>query len=568
MRDEINGGGLVARTLKTEKIKGVFGLIGYHVSPIFAGCAKEGIEIIGTRHEQASVHMAEAFAQTSGQLGVAISIGGPGFTNSFSAIIKAYMSQVPVLIITGAADHYKNDQNGAQDLDQLAMIRPYTKWCGLVNDVNRIPEYICKAIKYAVSGRKGPAVVEIPINFLKEKTSFDKVEWPINYKFNGNVLGDPSIVKNILNLITESKKPLLVIGNEAFYDNDPSQVKEFVERLDLPFLTLDSSRGLIPDNHELCQGNGRVLEAGPQLYAYENADCILFLGCSIDYTLFQAKSPIFAKNKKVIQVNLDPNEISNHSQPVDLPVVGNVCSIISQLNHLLKSELSSVNYSALSWVKELKENSSRFFTDLIQQYSNVTEGLNPVEVLDIINNASPKDSITIMDGSNAMLWASLMLKSYKPGHLIVGPNGRYGPMGTGLPAAIGAKLAYPDSPVILYTGDGSLGFNIMEMATAIQYNLPLLIVVHNDSSWGFCKETQSNIFPNEDCSFGTDLGNIDYSEVCKSFGGDGSTVKTLDEFEKAFKMGIKSKSIYCINAIMDKNAMSPGAILMNTWVSK
>ena len=224
------GGQLVAEQLKKEGVETVFALIGNHVSPILVNLDAHDINIIHTRHEQGSVHMADGWAQMTRNVGVAIVSGGPGFTNTFTGIIKAFFARTPLLIITGAVVPQARDKGVLQDLDQVSMIRPYTKWIRTVYETARIPEYISRAIQLANSGRKGPVVLEIPINVLKqsvESTGNKNLNWPIS-TFDKS-LAPMELVDKLVDKIASAKRPVIIAGDDVYYEDAGASLRQFID---------------------------------------------------------------------------------------------------------------------------------------------------------------------------------------------------------------------------------------------------------------------------------------------------------------------------------------------------
>jgi len=562
---KVNGGLLVSQALQREGIEQIFGLIGYYVSPIFAACSKTGLKIYDTRHEQAAVHMADGYSQLTGNPGVAVVTGGPGFANTISGIIKAYKSFTPLVLITGGFEPQRKDAGGLEDMDQLTLVKQYTKWCGTVYDTARIPEYIAIAFRHAVSGRRGPVVLEIPINYLRNEVDEESVVWPEKYRTDAKIYGDNEKIEEAICLIEKAKKPIVIAGNGVFYSKAEEELKMFTEYTGIPVFTVNAGRGVLPDDHEFCFSPGRALEAGPQLYAFKNADTVIVLGSSLDYSVSFGKPPVFAQNQVFIQVDVDPSEIGFSCRNIDVGIIGHSNVVLKQMLDSMKASGKVIKDKYSSWVSELRKIRADFWSDFETDINQNSKLIHPQKLINDIQQVIPKDSIIVMDGSNAMLWACLLFKCYKPGHHVIGPSGTYGPMGTGLPLALGAKIAKPDKVVVLYTGDGSLGFNLIEVNTAVRMGIPVVIIVHNDSSWGFCRETQRTIFGDSACNYGTNLGFTRYDKIVEDFGGYGELISNPDDIVPALNRAINSNKIACLNVVID-GEMSPGANFLNGTV--
>lgn len=565
---KVSGAELLVRVLKNEGVEQVFGLIGYYVSGIFNSCAEEKIKIVDTRHEQGAVHMADGYAQLTGKPGIVVITGGPGLTNSISGILKAYKSFTPMVVICGAFEPKSRDIGGLEDIEILSAVRQYTKWCTTVHDTARIPEYFAMALRHATQGRRGPVVLEIPVNYLREMVNEESVAWPKNLRTDAKIYGDVMKLQEAAKVIENSSKPVMIVGNGVAYAKAEKVLKEFAEYTKIPVFSVNSGRGALPDDHELAMGCGRTLEAGLQLFAYKNADTVIVVGSSLDYSISFGKPPFFNEKQTFIQIDIDPTEIGFGSRGIDIGIIGHSDVVLQQiLSELMKRNLLVSDRFNL-WFDELKEEKKLLENKI---YSNIpTTGgpVHPVMLLQTIQNIMPRDTTFVLDGSNAMMWASLMLKVYESAHILIGPSATYGGMGTGLPLALGAKVATPNSPVVLYTGDGSFGFNIIEVNTAVRLGIPVVIVVHNDSAWGFCRETQKTLYGEETANCGTELGFTRYDKVVESFGGHGELVETAEDIEPAIKRALASNKVSCINVVIDKNEICAGSIQLNAGLKK
>lgn len=558
---KVNGGELVVKQLAKENIKAIFGLVGFYVSPIFAACNEYGIEVIGTRHEQAAVHMAESYTQTSGKIGVVAITGGPGLINAVSAITKAYMSQTPLLVIAGSFPPMQKDVGGLEDMEQMYLVKKFSKWTATVYDEKRIPEYIEIAIRNAVCGRRGPVVLEIPINYLLAECDTDDIIWPPTLRTDVMCYGDINKVNEAVKLISNAQKPVLVIGDDLFYTGGEKVLNEFIDKFKIPVLTISASRGIIPDDSEYCFGSGRTIEGSTQLSIYKNSDLIIFGGVPLDYSVSFGKDFVFDDKQIFIQIDTEAHTIGSSSRRVDLGIVGNTEAVLKQMIDISDEYLFDDKFK--NWVKECNEHRNRFLSNTLNKKCDNL--VNPAYVLGTIRNMISRDSIVVLDGSNAMLWGCALLESNVPGGMIIGPNSTYGQMGAGLPLALGAKYAHPNREVILYTGDGSLGFNFMEIETAVRIGLKVIIVIHNDFSWGFCKESQRLAFGKKKCGYGTQLGSSRYDLAVEALGGKGFYVTEDAQFKDVFKKALETDKITCINVITN-SMMSPGSEFLNSSV--
>lgn len=554
----ISGGELVVLSLLRNGIKKVFGLVGNHVSPIFVFGPPHGLEIIDVRHEQAAVHMADGWSQSTRELGVAIVVGGPGLTNSITGIVKAHMAKTPMLVIVGASAEQNKQIGALQQMDQLSMIRDHTKWCAGISDVRQIPQYIATACEKALLPVTGPTVLEIPINALRAQVTYDEISWS-QPSGSGPFIDLPNktLLADIAETIACSKKPLIIVGDQVYYSRSEGKLLDFVEATGIPAVTINKGRGCIPDSHRLCFGNGRVLEAGPQLHALNNADALINLGSYEDYQM-EIGQHVSQHGKSIINIH-------NSRIETDRPDSTSLVCDFTESLPTLTEELGQLNIATnrfAPWIKELKANEALYWEELSRTERPPSGKLHPAIMIEAIMTVLNEDDIIVLDGSNAMFWGALLFRFNHPGQLIIGPDGTLGAMGCGVPLAIAAKLANPNKNVLLYTGDGSFGFNAMEIDTAVRFNIPIIVAIHNDMSWGFCKSTQAALYGPNNVS-GTELGAVRYDKLVQSLGGHGELVQSIEEVVPATKRALAAQVPTCLNFIVDENVFAPGAIAFN-----
>jgi len=560
---EVTGGELVAWTLQKSNISTAFGLVGNHLSPILVHLKNYGIKLVDVRHEQAAILMADGFAQVTRKPAVAMVVGGPGFTNAITGIVKAYMANTPMVIILGAAVPEQKDMGSLQDMEQISMIKPYTKWAATVYTPQRIPEYLNKALEKASSGRMGPVVLEIPINILKAQVDQNAVIWSKYDKVKQNHCISKERIKEITSLIMMAKKPVIIAGDEVYYGKAEKELICFAEKSGIPVFTVNKARGCIPDNHELCFGNGRILEAGFSLYAYKNTDIIINIGVYSDYQMGFYKAPVFPEDTAVVNIVKDVEQNTASGGKQVLTVESDIKEALLGLTEYI-SDLDPVDYS--SWVIELKEESEIFWERIMKQEST-NKKVNPVFLIQTIKKVIKKDSIIVLDGSNAMFWGSLLFECNFPGQVIIGPDGTFGPMGCGIPLALAAKQAAPDKDVVLYTGDGSFGFNAIEIDTAIRWNIPVMIVIHNDLAWGFCKTTQQALYGDSNTA-NVDLEAGNYDKMVVALGGYGELILSEENLENSLDKALHSGKIACLNVMIDETMQAPGALSFHESLKK
>lgn len=555
----ITGGELVASALSEQGLSTIFTLVGNQISPILVHMKEDDFNVIGVRHEQAAIHMADGWSQTKRDLGVAIISGGPGLANAVNGIVKAYMAKTPLLIIVGASVLKQKDMGGLQDIDQISIVKPFAKWSAVVYETERIPEYIAKATSLAMTGQKGPVVLEMPIDILKNSIDSERANtFPLSYREYmcvENSLCANQHVLNAIELIKTSTKPLVILGDEAYYADVDDVFIDFIDRLNIPVVTINKARGLVPDRHDLCFGNGRILEAGPALYALKNADLVITIGVEINYQMSFFKPPFFNESYKHIHITDNSTETAKNYKLFDALLIGSIGNTLSQI-----IQQCDFQYECYEWINCITEHEKKFFEDICSGVKEDSKEVHPYTLINELKKYLTDDTIFVFDGSNAMFWAALLFEAQFPGQVIIAPDGTHGTMGAGIPLAIGAKLARPEKKVLLYTGDGSFGFNCIELDTANNYNVPINIVVHNDEAWGFCESTQLALYNDTSA---TKIGATRYDKIAEAFGGVGKNVANMDDLTDSVKSVLQSEVFSCLNVAVNSDILAPGATMFN-----
>lgn len=323
----ISGGELLIKTLKEKyNITTIFTLVGNHISPALVYCAKFNVRIVDVRHEQGAILMADAYSQVSRKCGVAMVVGGPGFTNSISGIIKAYLANTPILVITGAIVSQNKDMNALQDIDQKSIIERYCKWFARIDDTNRIPEYLEKAFQKTLHGKRGPVVLEIPINVMKNEVI--ERNWKITKERLGEGLAVWEVNK-IRHLLASNLNVVMILGDEVYYSEAETIVYSVIQKYEIPTYTMGKARGCISDSDKYCMGNARLLDNIGIEKMLQSADIVIVVGQYIDYQMCDFSQ--YVKGKKVIIITEEDDGILFEDTEECLHIIGNIRTIFMSL---------------------------------------------------------------------------------------------------------------------------------------------------------------------------------------------------------------------------------------------
>ena len=526
----LTGAHLFVRCLKLEGVKKVFTIVGDTILPLVDAAHDEGIEFIDTRHEGAAMHMADGYARITGEPSVGMFTGGPGFANAISGLPAIYTSESPVIFVAGCAELPEKGMVTFQEIDQTAMAEPVTKGSWLVHDTTRIPEYVATAFRTAMSGRPGPVHLTLPIDLQEAVISEDDLPryMPQEYRNAGRAHGDPARIEEAAALLRGAQRPVIIVGNPARYSVAPEQLEALAETTGAPVFTVEQARGLLDDEHPLCFGyaDGAL---NPTARRFREADVVLLLGKRLDHRYRYGQ--IFGGDAKLIQA--DPSEAEiGRNRGVSVSLLGDLGAVVEQLTVAAKQGCKA---DISGWLKQLETDRNAWLEELRSRATG-EEPMHPLDVFTRIEHLVDDDTFIIMDGGDYVQWGRSYLRARKPGRFI-----RLGPLshlGAGIPYAMAAKLAHPESKTLALMGDGSFGFYTMEYDTCIRHNLPITVVMGNDSTWGIDKTFQLAYF---DRAVGTDLRFIRYDRVVDAIGGYAEYVEKPEDVapavERAFASG-------------------------------
>jgi acetolactate synthase-1/2/3 large subunit len=541
----VHGGDLVSRALVMNGVKHIFGLHGGHVDPIFQSCHEAGIRVIDTRHEQAAGHMADAWGRLTGQPGVAVVTAGPGVTDIVTAVANAHLDGVPMVVIGGRHPLADDEMMPLQELHGVPLMQSITKWSRLVRDTERIGEYVSAAFSQATSGRPGPVFLEIPADVLA--ATVDDGSIPAAAARVPMFRPGPSLaaVDEVLDILNAAERPLILAGHGAWLGGAGEELRRFAELTETPVVANGMSRGCVPEGTPL--GLGGFLGAGRALALGAQPDAVLMLGAR--FGLFTGgRQSIIPPTAKVIQVDIEPEELGRGGR-VDV-------AVSADCQETLKALIEGAGRRSWpkrdSWLQTARNAADMAKAMVAAGAANANGIIHPYRVAAEVTSLVAEQGVLAVDGGDTFVWAELALEARRPGRYL--GHGYLGCLGTGIPFALTAKLAYPDEPVVLLTGDGSLGLNFTEFDTATRHNLPVTVVVNNDQAWGMCKHEQ---MVRGHPIVATELAAVHYEKAAEPFGVYGEYVDEAEGIRPAIERALASGRPACVNVMTDPNAISP-----------
>ena len=543
----VTGSHLIGKALKLEGVTNVFYLAGDHILPLLDVMSDQDFRFIDTRHEQAAVHMADAWGRITGQLGVA-TYTTPGFANAIPGLTNAMHSESPLLSIAGSAELAELGRGAMQEIDQVGMAAPVVKESMMVHDAHRIPDSIARAVRLAFSGRRGPVHLTIPMDVQEQEVEENEVAFynPDEYRPRESVLAHPELVRQAVDLLRQAKRPMVIAGDAAGYAQDGRVLEKFAETTRAPVLTEGQARGLISDDHPYAFG---FFERGLNWAAAKlrDADLVILLGRKQDYTIGFCRPPNVAADAKIIQIDPSAAEIGRN-RGVTVGMLGDVTSVLEQLTQ----EASAHTWQDLPWLDDLRATRAAQ-AEWAESLAVPETPMHAMFVHKTIQSMLRPDDFLSFDGGDFCHFGRALLPAQMPKHWSYVSS--LGMLGSSLPSALAAQVAYPDSRVINLTGDGAFCFNGMEFDTAVRHNLNVVTVVGNDSAWGIDRQIQLGLYGR---TVGTDLLPTRYDQVVQGLGGYGELVEQPEDLKPAIERAFASGKPALVNVAVQQ-AISPRA---------
>ncbi len=524
----------MVKCLEQEGVKVVYGYPGAAICPFYDELSKSDIHHVLVRHEANAAHAAGGYARISGRPGVCIATSGPGATNLITAIATAYMDSIPIVCITGQVS---TDQIGCdvfQEADITGAAEPFVKYSYLVKEAADIPRIFKEAFYLAGTGRKGPVLIDVPVDVQKSMIDFEYPDSVTMRTYKPTVRGNVMQMKKIREALLSAERPLICAGGGIFLSDGREALLEFTEKTGIPAVSTMMGLSLYPTAHPLYFGMLGMHGVKSANEAVSRCDTMILIGARVGDRA--VKAPKFlAKTTKIIHIDIDPAEIGKNI-PVDIPLVGDCKNILEELTKNISPEdFPKEKYS--EWVRELSDIKNE------APVNDETEGyINPKMFLRKLSAELPENTICTADVGQNQIWACNNFEM-KQGRFLT--SGGMGTMGYSLPAAIGAKMAAPDNEVIVICGDGSFQMQMMELATMIQEGLSLKIILMKNNRLGMVRELQTNLY--EDHQMAVHLkGSPDFVKLAEAYGIPSERVSSMAEAEAAVQRLKSAKGPYFI----------------------
>jgi acetolactate synthase-1/2/3 large subunit len=537
--ENLSGAELVVRSLEYLNISTVFGVPGGAILPAYDPLYDSPVRHILARHEQGAGHMAEGYAQATGELGVVIATSGPGATNLITSLANALMDSTPLLAITGQVATTAIGNDAFQEAYTVGLSMAATKHNYLITKASEIPQILKEAKYIATTGRPGPVLVDIPKDVLNEVSAWIE-PGPINLPgYKPTLEPNPKMIQQAVELIKNSKKPVLYIGGGVIHSKANNEIFELSTKYNIPVVTTLMGRGGFPDGNSLCLGMPGMHGNYTATTSIQKSDLLIAIGVRFDDRV-TANPEFFAQNAKVIHADIDPAEIGKVRE-AEVPIVGDAKSVVTALIDTLGDSKLDVE----AWIESI----SKMKTDFPLSYSQNEDGpLKVPFVLEEIQKLTKDEAIVVSGVGQHQMWISQHWKFEKPNTWL--NSGGLGTMGYALPAAIGAKAAYPDKLVLALDGDGCFQMTCQELITASTENIPLKIVVFNNGNHGMVRQWQKIFYKSRFSASELTHHTPDYVKLAESMGAVGLRVSQKSEvkniFERMLEINDKPVLVDCV----------------------
>lgn len=539
-QDWITGSEVLLRSLLLEGTECVFGYPGGNVLYIYDAMVDyPDFKHILTRHEQGAIHAADGYARSTGKVGVCMATSGPGATNLVTGIATAYMDSVPLVVITGNVPTTLMGTDAFQEADIISITMPITKHSYLVRDANDLPRIVHEAFHLASTGRKGPVLIDIPKDVSSQKMLYHPTD---ELHLQGYIAAPspvPTDIDRLIEAIAKSEKPVIIAGGGVVYSDASEELREFVNKTNIPVATTLLGLGGFPSAHELWLGMPGHHGTYAANMAIQNADLILSIGSRFDDRVTM-KTDGFAPHAKCIaHIDIDPAEIGKNIK-TDLACVGDIKAVLKYANTKARPAQSQ------NWILTVQDNKFRYPL----RYNDSESELKPQFVIEMLNETTKGDAIITTDVGQHQMWVAQFYRFNHSRSLVT--SGGTGTMGFGFPSAIGAQVGNPGRLVISINGDGGMQMCAQELAICAILNIPVKIVVINNQVLGMVRQQQEIIYERRYSQI--DLaGSPDFVKLAEAYGVKGLRARTKAEAARVWKEALETNGPVLVEFVVPKD---------------
>ena len=537
---ELSGAQIVAKALKTQGLQEMFGLVGVPVGPIaYAWQTEEQMQYVGVRHEQAAGYAAQAASYMHGRISAALVVSGPGMTNAISALGNAEANCWPMLLIGGAANVSLSARGDFQDAPQVEAAKPFVKWADQARDTRLIPRLIAQAVRVAINGRPGPVYLDLPGDVIDARVDESEVQWEERVPEPARPMVSAENVEAAIEALKTASNPLVIVGKGMAWSRAEQEVREFVDKTGLPWLSTPMGAGVVPAD---APNNA----AAARTHVLRNADLVVLLGARLNWILHFGLPPRFKEGVRIIQLDIEAEEIGTNV-PTEVALVGDGRAVMGQVNSYLDENPWRFEDNS-EWVASINAELERKAVDQNEWMASDEAPMNYYRPLKEINDRMPRDAVFVTEGENTMAIARQVIQSYEPRSRL--DAGTWGTMGVGPGFALAAQAVNPGKRVIALEGDAAFGFGPMEVETALRNKLPITWIIFNNNGIGGGPDELPEGPPPTNAM----TPRIHYEQMAEMCGGKGYYCVSPEEFGAALDDSFAQEGSTVINVEISSGA--------------
>ncbi len=540
---QLTGAQILMKVMQQEGVNTIFGYPGGAVIDIYDELMKSDIRHVLVRHEQGAVHAADGYARASGKVGVCLVTSGPGATNTVTGIASAYMDSIPVVVISGQVPTHLIGNDAFQEVDIVGITRPCTKHNYLVKRIDELARTVREAFHIARSGRPGPVLIDLPKDIAIARAHYDD-QAPVHLKsYNPTYNPNKKQLMKVVELIEAAERPVVFAGGGIILSKAAQELTAFAQKAKMPVTTSLMGLGGFPATDPLWLGMIGMHGTYRANMSIGNCDLLISIGVRFDDRV-TGKTDAFASQAKIVHIDIDPTSIRKNI-PVTIPVVGDCKNSLEHLNRLIENaDLKDLSARRQPWLDQIEE-----WKNTKPLAYEQKDTIKPQFVVEKLYELTEGKAIVTTEVGQNQMWTAQYYHFDKPNHFIT--SGGLGCMGFGLPAAIGAQMACPDKLVVDVAGDGSIQMNIQEMATAVQYCLPIKIIILNNGYLGMVRQWQELFYDKRYACTCMDHA-PDFVKLAEAYGAVGLRATRPDEVEQILKEGLSIAKPVIMDFVVEK----------------
>ena len=491
---------LFVRCLEAEGVERIFGVPGEENADLMLSLEDSRIDFVLCRHEQAAAFMAQAYSRLQQRPGVCMAASGPATINLTTGLANALIDCCPVVALGGASPVLGYGKQVFQEIDQMDIMSGCVKYAARVHDARRIPEMLNTAMQRAMSGKPGPVYLDLPGDVLYQMVDEDKIDWSMSGRpmLTARQPAPDAQIAELVAALNKAERPVLLSGSGVIWSQAWEELAALVDATGIPFYTTPQGRGVVPEDHACCFPAARST-------AFRDADLIVVVGTRLNYIVAHLAAPRFSADATIARIDVDVDEIAESPRKLDIPIVADAKTALAQLNKAIDGRIDPARYD--HWRSTLAEKEAEKRAGPGSNSLSDAVPIHPLRLCEEVKNFMDRDAILVVDGQEILNYGRQSMPTYAPGHRL--NSGPFGTMGVGLPFGLGAKVAKPDTQVIVVHGDGSFGLNAMELDTAVRHKIPVLVVISLNGGW---TADPDQVKP------GRDLGYTRYDQMAEALG--------------------------------------------------